>query len=59
MKITADVNTEGWVVAYHSGGMLWAGDTEDHPEGWYLYTGEDTIPVIVYAPDSNEPLKVE
>ena len=28
------------IVEWHEGGPLWAGDTENHPCGWYLYGGE-------------------
>lgn len=47
------------VVAYHEGGQMFAGDETDYAPGWYLYTGEDAVPVEVLEPGTNTPIKVE
>lgn len=44
------------VVAYHEGGLMFAGDETDYAPGWYLYTGEDAVPVEVLEPGTNTPM---
>ena len=50
---------ENPVVAYHDGGLMFAGDSREFPAGWYLYDGEDARPVTVFEPYSNAPMAVE
>jgi len=52
-------STDNLVVAYHDGGLMFAGDDQDFPAGWYLYDGHDATPVTVLEPFSNTPMAVE
>ena len=45
-------------VAYHPGGLLFAGDERYFPAGWYLFDGEDACPVTVFEPISNDQIVV-
>ena len=45
-------------VAYHPGGLLFAGDERYFPAGWYLFDGEDARPVTVFEPFSNDQIVV-
>jgi hypothetical protein len=47
-------------VFWHPGGPLFAGDTDDHPAGWYAtHTVDDEqlfINVTLYWPHTNDPI---
>jgi hypothetical protein len=47
------------LVAYHDGGLLFAGIDKDYQAGWYLFNrdGTEPVPVIVLAPFSNDRLE--
>jgi len=34
-------------VAYHEGGLLFAGEAKEYATGWYLFTGLDAYPISV------------
>jgi len=39
---------KGCSVSYHTGGIMFAGEDEVHPEGWYLFLeGEGAVEVNV------------
>lgn len=48
------------VVAWHDGGPLWAGDTDNHPEGWYIFSDYGTTPqpCRVLVPFTNDEMTV-
>ena len=50
---------ENPVLFHHEGGPLYAGDTEYHPEGWYVADGEDYLPVWSVAPRAEAPTSVK
>ena len=56
---TASASATNLIVAYHDGGLMFAGDDRDFPPGWYLYDGHDATPVTVFAPFSTTPMAVE
>ena len=55
---TAPASVTNLKVAYHDGGLMFAGDDRDFPAGWYLFDGEDARPVTVFEPFSNNPMVV-
>ncbi|MGB4467557.1 MAG: hypothetical protein WBI41_05840 [Azovibrio sp.] len=59
MSNTSHASATNLIVAYHDGGLMFAGDDRDFPAGWYLYDGEDAHPVTVLEPFSNAPMVVE
>ena len=39
---------KGCLVQYHTGGIMFAGEVEEYPEGWYLFLdGEGIVEVNV------------
>lgn len=58
MKDTAPASPTNMLVAYHPGGLLFAGDERYFPAGWYLFDGEDARPVTVFEPFSNDQIVV-
>ena len=39
---------KGCLVQYHTGGIMFAGEVEEYPEGWYLFLdGEGAVEVNV------------
>ena len=54
---SAPASSTNLKVAYHFGGLMFAGDSRDFPEGWYLYDGTDATPVTVIEPGSNDALE--
>lgn len=47
MTIKAELKKKP-VVAYHDGGLMFAGDEESYPEGWYIFIpGEGAFEVVV------------
>ena len=55
---TAPASPTNMKVAYHPGGLLFAGDERYFPAGWYLFDGEDARPVTVFEPFSNDQIVV-
>jgi len=55
---SAPASSTNLKVAYHSGGLLFAGDERDFPAGWYLFDGKDAYPVTVFEPFSNDQIVV-
>ena len=55
---TAPASPTNMKVAYHPGGLLFAGDERYFPAGWYLFDGEDAHPVTVFEPFSNDQIVV-
>ena len=55
---TAPASPTNMKVAYHPGGLLFAGDERYRPAGWYLFDGEDARPVTVFEPFSNDQIVV-
>lgn len=43
-------------VAYHDGGTIFIDDDMEYPAGFYLFTGDQAVPVTVYYPGSNDPV---
>lgn len=39
------------IAAWHDGGLMFAGDTDYYPRGWYVFDGETARP-LVFADDS-------
>ena len=58
-KNFAPASSTNLKVAYHSGGLLFAGDERDFPAGWYLFDGKDAYPVTVFEPFSNDVIEVD
>ena len=56
---SAPASSTNLKVAYHSGGLLFAGDERDFPAGWYLFDGKDAYPVTVFEPFSNDVIEVD
>lgn len=57
-KLSAPAASTNLKVAYHDGGLLFAGDDRHFPAGWYLFDGEDARPVTVFEPFSNDLMVV-
>ena len=55
---TAPASPDNLKVAYHPGGLMFAGDERYFPAGWYLFDGEDARPVTVFEPFSNDQIVV-
>lgn len=59
MNTNANHNTNrSLTVAYHDGGRMFAGDSDEFPAGWYLFDGQEAHPVTVLEPFSNTPIVV-
>lgn len=57
-NFTAPASATNLKVAFHDGGLMFAGDDREFPAGWYLYDGEDARPVTVFEPYSNDPMVI-